>query len=672
MLVDYALITAEVRGDSLMPMHDYIVAADKDQTIGSLVRFYNDTDFKFGAALRNKLGLTASVAINEENIYAYYAQSDEFGDNDAVRAGDRIVTDEMLQRALHILRIQILLEKSNPKDSSDIIKRKIVAKFKEKLDDLEEQLEEGKSKLVASNQNPKELEDIKQKLAQLKPARTLLTDGQSHAKLIDFLEARTKLGYAFHDAKDLPIFLNNVEIETLYQSIASALKKQHNTITKEALEYVTTHRKAASVKNTVQELIAVGTDTLAKPYVTETNKAYQKDNEAKPDRKLEELDFAGHTVIHKDLLMSKLLVLRDKHEADFHRFNKIIRKWLLTSGKTPTEQAKLNAKIKVALSKLIIVLRNKGLDQDADAIDLQVFDTANKHVARYAKFKKANEDALSSETPSKIKSAFAGLKEFLKKGLFRDDLPADVKEVINTEQDTKKILDFSEKVAEYPENTSASRKLMNKCYGLARTLNDIAAADKAKSELADAGAVFAVDDDINNLYPRFQLFEYFKCKYEELKERIELPAATANQALPGKLYFNERELIAQRSAHKQELLEQAEELKAQLVTQTRILNNYLASLNQDDNLERVLAVHQQHAKIDRAMSKAEKLLRDIVNLDSLAGQPQFDAAKKIDAELKNVQRLSEEALQVPAELVPTAVPVPNVGQQSPAPGLRRG
>lgn len=579
-------------------------ADDLDVVLEQLLQFYKNPTYSFGRNLRYALHLDSAVEITTEHVRQYYAENDDFGTADPNDPDIRIVHHEMLERALNTLKIEVIivnLQKTGAVEELGNISQQITKALAAKLEILDEAALEALG-----------ITDVRAYVRTMFPVT--LTGENLRYRLIDFLDA-SRVG-------EFKAVLTNDEVAALFTSIMTNLdlvKRALPTTVQVALEAVQKPAiKPADVTSKVDLVVEHLLQRMEGTHTAAIDAAYQKANRERPNRILEELDFVGHEVTHKDLLLSKLRKLKDKSPEDAERFCGAIRK-LLLAPKTanPIEQSRLNAKIKFALGKLCQVLRKYDLNVDADTIEAQVFN--RDYVGQFAKIKE--EELALPGVKDKLKSAMAGINEFVSKFILRSDALTAQEVAAVPGNVANSVTKFVSAAEQYPDYVRASRKLVNKCHRLARILNEIAIERATQNELDRCGVRLAATDPLNNLPARdfTHSFALYQEKHAELLARTAVAADLAPGAvLAAKAYLPEQELKSVRDSEISRIYNAAELLSAQLL---------------------VAKTEQNTKVIGPLWERLQKLCDNLTKARATAGREQLTAIEKGNAELEQCQKL---------------------------------
>jgi hypothetical protein len=581
-------------------------AADNlNNVLEHLLQFYQNSAYTFGSDLRSALDLDDDTEITTEHVRQYYAENEDFVDpttND--------VTRELLERGLRTLKIELALIILLDKGAVEHFNR-VAQQIKDALQAKLEQLDDAAREALG-------IADIKRYIKDEFPITLKREDLIS--KLIEFLEATQNTNFK--------VVLSNDELADLYTKVVNSLELNRPGFRAvqavvDAISKPTA--KPSDTKSQAEQVITSAFDRLQKPHTEATTAAYKKDNTERPSRMLEPLDFAGLEVPHKDLLISKLRKLKEKNPEDAERFCGVIRKLLLSAGKSALEQQKLNAKIKYALGKLCQVLRKQGLDTDADAIESQVFN--RDYVGKFAKFKE--EEMALPGIKDKVVSALKDINGFVTKYILRNAVLTDEEYAAAVPDNIEgRVTNFAAMAQQYPDYLQASRKIVNKCRSVARALNEIAIERATQDELAACGVVLNPMDPLLSLPLRdfTRSYDLFKQKSGELFERSTLRSDLApGAALPAKMYLPEQEVQHSRKVELRKLYNAAELLSNQL----------LAAKNANNQ-----------AALGPLMQRLEVLCnRAIANARNMTGREQLEAIEDAKLELQQCKDIAAVFIQ---------------------------
>ncbi len=328
--------------------------------------------------------------------------------------------------------------------------------------------------------------------------------------------------------------LSDEEVDTLYNKIERSLNsvKNERNATIKGLAVVLGGEKPVQVQDDIKDFFEFATARMTAPltgaYEREAAKLHENAVRENPELKLQPSDFLGKSTAYKDLLMDKLEVLRERESdksklksAAYGKFNAAIRKILRADYPTAADKAKLDAKLKFALSKLAIVLRQNGKSEDAD----KILFTLGAELT-YEKTPELFGNAINEQDAkimAKLDATFKRLKRFTDGLLARGDaLPADVKvEILKNRGQVQDHLDnyvgAAANIQDYPQ---ARRKYADRCIKILRDIDVLYIDSYGRNGLV--GIPDAQVAEIEAIAPRKSLLTIFENNYKKLKSRTDL------------------------------------------------------------------------------------------------------------------------------------------------------
>jgi len=155
--------------------------------------------------------------------------------------------------------------------------------------------------------------------------------------------------------------LTDAELAQLINNISSALKQSGSSQTKQAIEFLTQGTPVATVGGIAKQFGDAWAAGEAEAYAA----AKAKRDEDNPGRPLEASELStlkDHNCNQYRALLEENLKLLDQHDKiNAYRFNEIIRRAILQGDN-------LEAKLRVALGRLAIALRNAGCHDQANVL----------------------------------------------------------------------------------------------------------------------------------------------------------------------------------------------------------------------------------------------------------------------------------------------------------------